>query len=259
MQLYKEFQPTQFDSKGLCADRLGIGNWLVLPLAQNRDSEILETCNFEVALELLGGESKNVQVHRFGHWANGWFEIIIVNPRCKKKVAIAKDIEDNLENYPILNEEKYSEKLFEAESEEIEKFKSDIAKHLEQTYNLSDVDTDSLALLVADMRNKNYFDFKPEGVLFYHKTLENITKHYSIIDFIHLGVSFKFQADDGYYEPFDFHSDTHPDLLNAELMKALADSKIHGYEYKMSDDTPIDIPAWAYPNPDQIPLPIFCP
>jgi hypothetical protein len=67
-----------------------------------------------VALEMLGGESETVEVHRFGHWGPGWFEIIIVNPCDADKRGIAEGIEAILEEYSILDESKWSEMEYEA-------------------------------------------------------------------------------------------------------------------------------------------------
>ncbi len=107
MQKYKDYRPTQFDRKGaFLEDNKQV--WLVVPVIQTRESRILEQCNFEVALEMLGGESDAVQVHRFGHWGPGWFEIIIVEPN-SEQASIAESIEAMLEGYPILDEMKFSE------------------------------------------------------------------------------------------------------------------------------------------------------
>ena len=105
MQKYKDFQPTSFDSKGLNADENNISEFLVL-LGQNRDSDCLTRSNFECALKQLGGESETIQVHRFGHWANGWFELILVDP---SRELEAQKIIDELENYPVLNDEHFSQ------------------------------------------------------------------------------------------------------------------------------------------------------
>lgn len=112
MERYRDFQPTGFDPKGLCADRYGIGEFVVLPCTQNRDSECLDRSNFEVALRMLGGESEDVQVHRFGHWGNGWFELILVNPANAEKLAIAEDIDNCLSEYVALDDEHLSELEF---------------------------------------------------------------------------------------------------------------------------------------------------
>lgn len=85
-------------------------------ITQNRDSDTLTRSNFTCALELLGGESDNVQVHRFGHWACGWWEIIAVK-KGTKEFKIAEDIERKLENYPVVNEDHWSELQYEEQTE----------------------------------------------------------------------------------------------------------------------------------------------
>jgi len=114
MQRYKDYAPTGFDSKGL--NLPGQQNWLVVPVGLTRDSGSFEESNFEAAIELLDGESDTVEVHRFGHWACGWFEIIIVDPK-SKQADKAKGIETALENYPLLDEESYCLKQHEATAE----------------------------------------------------------------------------------------------------------------------------------------------
>lgn len=82
-------------------------DWLVCPLIQTRDSGALQQSNFAVALRELGGESETVEVHRFGHWGPGWYEIILVAPD-SPAAKIAEEIEECLENYPVLDEEHWS-------------------------------------------------------------------------------------------------------------------------------------------------------
>lgn len=116
MQQYKDYAPTGFDAKGafIHDERR---EWLVLPVIQTRDSGPLDRSNFESALEALGGESDNVQVHRFGHWGPGWFEIIIVKPDTKE-AKTAEEIEEKLANYPVLDESHYS-RLESEEADEV--------------------------------------------------------------------------------------------------------------------------------------------
>lgn len=106
MQRYKDFQPTGFDPKGLALEDKQ--EWFVVPVSRTRDSGPLAEANFEAALEMLGGETDNVEVHRFGHWGPGWFEIIIVNPE-SPIARTAEEIEESLENYPVLDDDKFSE------------------------------------------------------------------------------------------------------------------------------------------------------
>jgi len=107
MQAYKDWAPTVFDSKGYLLDNRQ--DWLV-GLIKTRDSDALESSNFDSALELLSGESDTVAVHAFNHWGPGWFKIILVHPsRLSELQGIAKQLED----YPVLNEEDFSRREFE--------------------------------------------------------------------------------------------------------------------------------------------------
>ena len=119
MQTYSEFRPTSFDSAGaFLHDQQA---WLVVPVSRTRDSGPFAESNFETALEMLGGESGIVEVHRFGHWGPGWFEIIIVKPD-SDAANIAEDIETRLEDYPILDEEDCSNREYESAFESWQNF-----------------------------------------------------------------------------------------------------------------------------------------
>ncbi len=107
MVTYSEFQPTEFDSKGLNGDENGISDFLVVPVSRTRDSGIAADSNFVAALALLGGESDSVQVHRFNHWGPGWFEIIVIDPSDEDLVNKAEDIEKRLEDYPFLDDDDF--------------------------------------------------------------------------------------------------------------------------------------------------------
>lgn len=105
---YASFSPTGFDVRGLgLEDRQ---EWFVVPVTQNRDSGIRDLSNFRSLLRTLGGEGEHVEVHRFGHWACGWLEIIIVDPQAPEKLLT--DLGGcvcALADYPILNESDFSE------------------------------------------------------------------------------------------------------------------------------------------------------
>jgi hypothetical protein len=75
---------------------------------QSRDSQALERSNFKTALTMLGGEGENVLVARYGHWAFGWIEEIYVKPNTPQ-YDIACQIESSLADYPVLNDEDFSE------------------------------------------------------------------------------------------------------------------------------------------------------
>lgn len=112
MQRYSEFRPTVVDRAGLgLEDRQ---DWLVAPVSQTRDSEYLEVSNFRVVLKDLeekdGGE--DVEVHRFGHWGPGWFEIILVRPGTEA-AKCAEEWEAALSDYPVACDEDLSELEYE--------------------------------------------------------------------------------------------------------------------------------------------------
>lgn len=98
----------------------------VIVVGRNRDSGILDESNFESALKMLGGESKTVKIGHFGHWACGWFELILVDPKDKKALLKAFEIKQSLEDYPVLDESDYSER----ESEEYFDYAKGASKQL---------------------------------------------------------------------------------------------------------------------------------
>jgi hypothetical protein len=53
-------------------------------------------------------EGEDWEIHRFGHWGRGWFEIILIRPGTET-ARIAQELADSLEAYPILDESDWSE------------------------------------------------------------------------------------------------------------------------------------------------------
>lgn len=111
MGAYQDFKPTGWDAAGLGIydERAG---WTVAPVGRNRDSNGRENARFRAllrAMEATGPEAADDadyrewdryryggfvskpdpiwigdwQVHRFGHWACGWFELVICRPGSK--------------------------------------------------------------------------------------------------------------------------------------------------------------------------------
>ena len=78
-------------------------------VGQSRDSDALERSNFACMLEALGGESDTVTVVREGHWAVGWVEWIAIHQDDEKALAIADEIKGKLADYPVVNEEHWSD------------------------------------------------------------------------------------------------------------------------------------------------------
>jgi hypothetical protein len=80
---------------------------ILLVLTQNRDSDCLARSNFECALRELGGESNTVKIYRFGHWGCGWWEALCILEGSEEE-QIATEIECALSDYPVLDDEHYS-------------------------------------------------------------------------------------------------------------------------------------------------------
>lgn len=88
---------------------------------RHRDSTILENCNYDEILgylEILSGIHgcrDKVYDFRAGHWAVGWVEEIIVEKDAHDAVLIqAAEYLSALSDYPILDEQKYSDTQFDA-------------------------------------------------------------------------------------------------------------------------------------------------
>ena len=91
-------------------------NDLIVVVTRSRDSDLIEESNWECALEMLGGENSSVKIHRFGHWACGWWDALCVIQGSEKE-EIGREIVESIENYPLLDEEDHSRR----ESEQADK------------------------------------------------------------------------------------------------------------------------------------------
>lgn len=81
-------------------------------VGRSRDSDCLEESNFAMALKRLGGEdSEDVLVARYGHWAVGWVEEVYVRPETKAADE-AQKIVDELESYPVLDDDDFNEREY---------------------------------------------------------------------------------------------------------------------------------------------------
>jgi hypothetical protein len=84
---------------------------------QSRDSDALERSNFACMLKALGGESETVQVVRENHWAVGWVEWIAIHQDDGAALKIADEIQEGLQDYPVVDESHWSELEQEEASE----------------------------------------------------------------------------------------------------------------------------------------------
>ncbi len=112
MQTYSKFRPSGFDCAGLgCDDQQ---DWLVAPVGVNRDSDCLTRSNWAVvtadleAQPTLVCDEPDTEIHRFGHWANGWFELMLVRPG-SKAAEVAELWENALSEYPVASDDHFSD------------------------------------------------------------------------------------------------------------------------------------------------------
>ena len=94
-------------------------------LSHHRDSGLVEESNFQSALKMLNGESDTVKVIRAKHWAVGWVEMILIHESDTKSVDKGNEIEESLNNYPILDEDVFGEMISEKETEMFDQIKYD--------------------------------------------------------------------------------------------------------------------------------------
>lgn len=151
LQKYADFKPTPFDATGLgLPDQQ---DWGVAPVAQTRDSDALEQSNFETFLNMLrecgesegdGTDGETWEVHRFGHWGPGWFEVVLVKPG-SKAYAIAVDCARALENYPVLDDQDFSNREHEEYSEAWDNYaRREFCDMLKREFGLYDAGFDTL-------------------------------------------------------------------------------------------------------------------
>jgi hypothetical protein len=78
-------------------------------VGQSRDSDALERSNFRTMLDAIGGESETVTVVRESHWAVGWVEWIAIHQDDAKALKIADEQVERLAEYPVLDDDDFSE------------------------------------------------------------------------------------------------------------------------------------------------------
>lgn len=105
------YQPTNLRkwTKPTCYAGASWPDYYSSGVGQSRDSDSLEQSNFTCMCEALGGESETVIVVRESHWAVGWVEWIAIHESDAKALQIADEVQKRLEDYPVINEDHWSE------------------------------------------------------------------------------------------------------------------------------------------------------
>jgi hypothetical protein len=108
--------------------------WNSIPnIGQHRDSTLLDQSNFDAAWNRLNELSKHLtipgddnfpesdscQIIRMNHWAVGWVESIVIHPSDVSAVKEAELIQEDMSGYPVLDDEDYSDREYQATMENI--------------------------------------------------------------------------------------------------------------------------------------------
>lgn len=132
---WADWAPTQFDKPGYMAGDQG--DWLIAPCSVTRDSGPLERSNWETLqadLRRVDVSEETWEIHRFGHWGPGWFEIIVLKPG-SKAADVAQETYECLQNDPVLDENDFIDKQYECFDESWDMWlerdcMDDVGKHL---------------------------------------------------------------------------------------------------------------------------------
>lgn len=117
-------------------------------IGQNRDSDILSQSNFESALNELGGETETVRVIRQGHWACGWIELLMIHESDIESLIKADKMMKDYDNYPVIDEQHYSDLEYETYSKYAEEDKESLGKFLTEVFSIPEElesDTEEIA------------------------------------------------------------------------------------------------------------------
>jgi hypothetical protein len=103
--------PTPWDGIDNFTGTLPEPGWGLL-LTRSRDADIATESNWAAAVKELG-DSEDVDVIRIGHWAVGWIEFLGVREGTETYDK-AVEIRNALSDYPLLDEEDFSEREHDA-------------------------------------------------------------------------------------------------------------------------------------------------
>jgi hypothetical protein len=109
MKRFRDFHPSAWDSKANYVGQSDHNHWYVFNIMKTRDAELLTESNWDyICKELEPDKIAGCEVHNFGHWACGHYDLILIHPWHKKLLERARELEKQLDNYPILDEDDYS-------------------------------------------------------------------------------------------------------------------------------------------------------
>ena len=133
----------------------------IVPVNNSPSPEDVDEANWKVALERLGKD--NVEIASFSHWLVGWYEIMLVDKNNIEAYEEALEIEQEIEAYPVLDDEVYNEIIDERICD---LWQNSEPKEKLSAYREYGHCHDNFGELYSNIRNKNndpciedYFDF----------------------------------------------------------------------------------------------------
>ncbi len=82
-----------------------------------RDSGLIERANWKSFIDRLdeiGSErAACYEIVHCHHWACGWVDYLVINPRNKKMINLVEKILAGLEDYPIIDDDSYYQMLYD--------------------------------------------------------------------------------------------------------------------------------------------------
>lgn len=121
LQRWSADGPAGFDTANNYAGP-DIGAWYKAPVMLTSDPELLDRSNWEVVtrdllpLKTWVRESPTVAVRRFGHWAIGWYELLLIHESNEEALRRAEEWARALSRYPVADDEHFNQLEEEAAS-----------------------------------------------------------------------------------------------------------------------------------------------
>jgi len=150
-------------------------DWLVAATT-NRDADCLTRSNWRSFIKLLGGDgsqlgakgsadiNENVAIKEATHWACGWVQYLLIDPKADGLVAIAEDACDKLEDYPVINEDDWSTLEYDEYYEFFTRdAQSEFARELGRKFELCDACRDALENAPVDLLITWFESWIPSG------------------------------------------------------------------------------------------------
>lgn len=105
--------------------------WSLGPIIEHRDSTLIDQSNASEIKKIFESHSEHESdwaITSYNHWAVGWVDHLSLRVYKRvlhtlvpcKVLSVWQDIEDRLADYPLLNEDDYSEREYNATLENIE-------------------------------------------------------------------------------------------------------------------------------------------